>query len=51
MRRKGRPSFPSAMTCCFFSSLKTLPMLAEAICPLVRVNVPGPYRWPVLGDR
>jgi hypothetical protein len=23
MRRKGHPSFPSAMTCCFFSSLKT----------------------------
>jgi hypothetical protein len=40
MRRKGHPSFPSAMTCCFFSSLKTLLMLTEAICPLVRVNVP-----------
>ena len=26
MRRKGHPSFPSAMTCCFFSSLKTLLM-------------------------
>jgi len=23
MRRKGHPSFPSAMTCCFFSSLKS----------------------------
>src|SRR5258707_11265558 len=41
MRRKGHPSFPSAMTCCFFSSLKTLLMLTEAIGPLVRVNVPG----------
>ncbi len=29
------------MTCCFFSSLKTLLMPTEAIGPLVRVNVPG----------
>jgi hypothetical protein len=41
MRRKAHPSFPSAMTCCFFSSLKTLLMLTEAIGPLARVNVPG----------
>ena len=41
MRRKGHPSFPSAMTCCFFSSLKTLRMLTEAMGPLARVNVPG----------
>ena len=33
MRRKGHPSFPSAMTCCFFSSLKTLLMPTEAIGP------------------
>jgi hypothetical protein len=26
LRRKGQPSFPSAMTCCFFSALKTLLM-------------------------
>src|SRR6266481_3526489 len=58
MRRKGHPSFPSAMTCCFFSSLKTLLMLTEAIGPLARVNVPGfivgrfsgDLHWPVLGD-
>jgi|SRR5580698_10490633 hypothetical protein len=31
MRRKGHPSFPSAMTCCFFSSLKTLLMPKEPI--------------------
>jgi hypothetical protein len=59
IRRKGHPSFPSAMTCCFFSSLKTLLMLTEAIGPLARVNVPGfivgrfsgDHHWPVLGDR
>jgi hypothetical protein len=58
LRRSGHPSFPSAITCCFFSSLKTLLMLTEAIGPLVRVNFPGfivgrfsgdPH-WPVLGD-
>jgi hypothetical protein len=32
----GHPSFPSAITCCFFSSLKTLLMLTEAIGPLSR---------------
>src|ERR1700746_2560505 len=41
MRRKGHPSFPSAMTCCFFSSLKTLLMPTEPIRALVGVNVPG----------
>jgi hypothetical protein len=50
------PSFPSAMTCCFFSSLKTLLMLTEAIGPLARVNgfivdrFSGDPHWPVLGD-
>lgn len=39
MRRKGHPSFPSAMTCCFYSSLKTLLMPTEPIGPLVGVNV------------
>src|SRR5271156_2621243 len=39
MRRKGHPSFPSAMTCCFFASLKTLLIPTEAIAPLDGVNV------------
>jgi hypothetical protein len=42
MRRKGRPSFPSAMTCCFFSSLKTLLMPKEPMRTPLGVNVPGP---------
>jgi hypothetical protein len=55
---KGHPSLPSAITCCFFSSLKASLILIKAIGPLVRVNVPGlivgrfsgdPH-WPVLGD-
>ena len=41
MRRKGHPSFPSAMTCCFFSSLKTLLMPKEPISAPLGVNVPG----------
>src|SRR5271157_5200150 len=41
MRRKDHPSFPSAMTCCFFSSLKTLLMPTEPIRASVGVNVPG----------
>src|SRR5260370_36645097 len=41
MRRKDHPSFPSAMTCCFFSSLKTLLMSTEPTSALVAVNVPG----------
>ena len=33
MRRKGHPTFPSAMSCCFFSLLKTLLMAREpAFC-------------------
>lgn len=31
MRRSVKPSLPSAMTCCFFSSFKTLLMSAERI--------------------
>jgi hypothetical protein len=60
MRRKVHPSFPSAMamTCCFFSSLKTLLMPKEPIRAPLGVNVPGPYygrssadpTWPDLGD-
>src|SRR5215469_5388481 len=41
MRRKGHPSFPSAITCCFFSSLKTLLMPREPIRAPLGVNVPG----------
>src|SRR5713226_2488221 len=41
MRRKGHPSFPSAMTCCFFSSLKTLLMPTEPTRAPIGVNVPG----------
>ena len=41
MRRKDHPSFPRAITCCFFSSLKTLLMSREPIRALLGVNVPG----------
>src|SRR5215813_10627834 len=41
MRRKGHPSFPSAITCCFFSSLKTLLIPREPIRAPLGVNVPG----------
>src|SRR6202035_4320138 len=41
MRRRGHPSFPSAMTCCFFSSLKTLLMPREPTRASLGVNVPG----------
>src|SRR5215469_9017174 len=40
MRRKDHPSFPSAITCCFFSSLKTLLMPSEPIKAPLGVNVP-----------
>jgi hypothetical protein len=33
MRRSDHPSRPSAITCCFFSSLKTLLTLTEGIFP------------------
>jgi hypothetical protein len=39
MRRKDHSSFPSAMTCCFFASLKILLIPTEAIAPLAGVNV------------
>src|SRR5208337_4035403 len=60
MRRSVQPSRPKAITCCFFSSLKTLAIAAEAISPHAVVNVPesvsvgrfsGGHHWPVLGDR
>src|SRR4030095_4722748 len=41
MRRKVHPSFPNAITCCFFSSLKTLLMPSEPIRAPLGVNVPG----------
>src|SRR5215468_467392 len=41
MRRKDHPSFPNAITCCFFSSLKTLLMPREPIRAPLGVNVPG----------
>src|SRR6516164_679864 len=41
MRRKDHPSLPSAITCCFFSSLKTLLMPREPIRASPGVNVPG----------
>src|ERR1700680_4318582 len=50
MRRKDHPSFPSAMTCCFFSSLKTLLMPREPIRAPLGVNVPGFCHGRVLGD-
>jgi hypothetical protein len=41
MCRKGHPSFPSAMSCCFFSSLKTLLRPKEPVTAPLGVNVPG----------
>src|SRR5437773_8964126 len=41
MRRRDHPSFPSAITCCFLSVLKTLLMPSEPIRALSGVNVPG----------
>jgi len=44
-----QPSRPSASTCCFFSSLKTLAIPARELAPIAFVNVPAPYiSWPVL---
>src|ERR1700688_2172151 len=40
MRRSDHPSRPSAMTCCFFSSLKTLLTLTEGN-PHAMLNVLG----------
>src|SRR3954447_12182917 len=58
MRLRDHPSRPSAMTCCFFSSLKTLLTLTEGIPPSGLMSwfssfvgrFSGDYRWPVLGD-
>src|SRR4051812_45499984 len=44
-----QPSRPSASTCCFFSSLKTLAIPARELAPIAFVNVPAPYiSWPGL---
>src|SRR5207244_3717789 len=39
MRRNGQPSLPSAMTCCFFDSFKTLLMPTEPIGASIGVYV------------
>src|ERR1039458_5516388 len=51
IRRSDHPSRPSAKTCCFFSSFKTLAMPTEPTS--LRGNqCPGRrFHWPVLGDR
>src|SRR5438445_11747630 len=41
MCRRDHPSFPSEITCCFLSVLKTLLMPSEPIRALSGVNVPG----------
>src|SRR5881409_3993444 len=54
IRRSGQPSFPSAMTCCFFSSLKTLLMAARLSSPWLMsgasllVGFQPAFIWPVL---
>src|SRR6059036_3879003 len=54
IRRSGQPSFPSAMTCCFFSSLKTLLMAARLSSPWLMsgasllVGFQAALIWPVL---
>ena len=58
MPRRGHLSRLSAITCCFFSSLKPLPMPTEPIGPLAGVSVldfiagrfSGDLHRPVLGD-
>src|SRR5881397_1084350 len=54
IRRSGQPSFPSAMTCCFFSSLKTLLMAARLSSQWLMsgasllVGFQPAFIWPVL---
>src|SRR5580658_1754113 len=58
MRRSDHPSCPSAMTCCFFPSLKTLLTLTEGnphVRTMSRISesvgrFSGDHHWPVLGD-
>ena len=47
MRRSDQPSRPSAMTCCFFSSLKTLLTLTEGNPPSGSMSWISLSRWPV----
>src|ERR1035438_7519634 len=58
IRRSDHPSRPNAMTCCFFSSLKTLLTLTEGIALasrsmsrtlLIVGRFSGDHVWPVLG--
>src|SRR5579864_1652334 len=58
MRRSGQPNCPSAITCCLFSSLKTL-LTLRRIVPRARFNVLSALsvgrfsldpHWPVLPD-
>src|SRR2546430_11668048 len=42
MRRSDHPSRPSAITCCRFSALKTLPIPAAGVQPTAQVNVSAP---------
>src|SRR5580704_2843898 len=58
MRRSDHPSRPSAMTCCFFSSLKTLLTMTERNLTSQSMSwlsylvgrFSGDPHWPVLGD-
>src|SRR3954467_6806792 len=47
MRRNGQPSRPNAITCCCFSSVKTLLTSSEGISLPSRFNVLPYFRWPV----
>src|ERR1019366_2060451 len=58
IRRSDHPSRPNAMTCCFFSSFKTLLTLTEGIALasksmsgtlLIVGRFSGDHVWPVLG--
>ena len=56
MRRSGQPSRPSAMTCCRFSSLKTLltsmegnPSVVLNVLPISIGRFSAVPHWPVLG--
>src|SRR4051812_24618980 len=56
MRRSGQPSRPSAMTCCRFSSLKTLltsmegnPSIVLNVLPISIGRFSAVPHWPVLG--
>ena len=57
IRRSDQPSRPRAITCCFFSSLKTLLTLTELIPPSGSMSwlsyligrFSGGHLWPVLG--